>query len=260
MDDFEFTSFQEKCLDLVRNSDSTCRGRFSILNAVRHLRKGWALRDIDPEMAAFRGLTAEEEAVTGVFWALQHRNYTHAERLKPHDHVQKNAAIPFLQALALFFEQFSETKRANPKLHIKEEQGARRLMLMLTAHVDGKDVAAYPMPPLNFGVTMNGERPSFASQINTFLASQNSHNILDFVRGQANLRNQVLYASPAGCPTLTSLEGRFFEVRRARVMAMATAYLFIEPWQERQPFVQHALDAFLVMLKKLNNEVLRGNV
>ncbi|MGA7982133.1 MAG: hypothetical protein WCA32_18180, partial [Chromatiaceae bacterium] len=100
--ELQFTPFQERCIELVNASDLACRGRHSLRCAVNHLKRGWALREIDDEMAVFRTITAEEEAVSGLFHALKFRGYKNANRLNAHDHRYKNAAIPFLQILGFF--------------------------------------------------------------------------------------------------------------------------------------------------------------
>lgn len=258
--ELKFTPFQERCIALVESSDSACRGRHSLRCAVNHLKRGWALRGIDDEMAVFRTITAEEEAVSGLFHALKFRGYRNADRLKAHDHRHKNAAIPFLQILGFFFEEFSGLQCIEPKLHIKEEDGETRLRIALPMQLQGKEVWAYPLPPLNFSISSDGMSLSFKPQIERFLTSQNSSDMLTYVREQANLRNRILYAGVDGFPQITDVKDGFFEVRRTRLMAMVCGYLFIQPYGQRMPFVQNSLDAFLAMLKIVESEVLHDEL
>lgn len=250
----EFTKFQERCLSLIEASN--CRGRHSIRCAVNHLRRGWEIRKVDAEMAAFRGITAEEEAASGLFHALKYRGYKNSGLLKPRNHIHKSAVTPFLQVLGAFFNEFSETRKVKPRLHIKEEADVTGLHIALSVFVNGKDHWAYPVPPLNFSVTSDGKPPSYKKQIERFLTAQNASNILSYVKEQANERNQLLYAGPDGYPVISELKEEFFALRQRRIMAMAIAYLLIEPYDEIQPFVQNALDSFLVMLQKVENEFL----
>lgn len=252
MENLQFSKFQKKCIKLIDESKTSCRGRHSIRCAINHLNKGWALRKIDPEMAVFRAITAEEESVSGVFHALKYRCYNNSKILNPKNHVQKNAAIPFLQILGYFFENISGLDKIYPTLHIKEEDGETRLRIALSVCVNGQKLLGYPVPPLNFGVTVDGKKPRFKSQIEKLVKEQNTSDILKYIQDQANLRNKVLYAGDVGYPSLVDLKDSFFELRRTRVMAMVMAFLLIEPWAERQPFVQHVLDAFLLMLNKIN--------
>lgn len=258
--ELQFTPFQEQCIELVNDSDSACRGRHSLRCAVNHLKKGWALRGIDDEMAVFRAITAEEEAVSGLFHALKFRGYKNSNRLKPHDHRHKSAAIPFLQILGFFFEEFSTLQGVEPKLHIKEEDGETRLRIALPMQYQGKELWAYPLPPLNFAISSDGKSPSFKPQIERFLTDKNSSDMLTYVRDQANLRNKVLYAGADGFPQITDVKDSFFELRRTRVMAMICGYLFIQPYGQRMPFVQNSLDAFLAMLKIVESEVLHAEL
>jgi len=75
------------------------QGKWAALSAVRHLDRAWRLKKKDPEMAAFRAITSEEESATALFHALKRRKYVGAEKLGPRDHVQKNAVAPFLDAV-----------------------------------------------------------------------------------------------------------------------------------------------------------------
>jgi hypothetical protein len=251
MENLQFSEFQKKCLKLIEESKTTCRGRHSIRCAINHLNKGWLLRKIDPEMAVFRAITAEEESVSGVFHALKHRGYNNSKILNPRNHVHKNAAIPFLQILGYFFKDISGLDKLSPTLHIKEEDGETRLRIALSVNLNGQNLLGYPIPPLNFGVTVDGKNVNFKSQIDKLVKEQNTSDILQYIQDQANLRNKVLYADAVGYPSLEDLKDSFFELRRTRVMAMIMAFLLIEPWSERQPFVQHVLDAFLIMLNRL---------
>ena len=243
---------------MVENSG--CRGRHSIRCAVNHLKSGWKLRTIDAEMAVFRAITAEEEAASGLFHALQYRGYTNSEFLKLRNHVHKNAVTPFLQILGSFFKEVSEIEKSKPRLHIKEEDGVSKLQIALSVVIMNTEHWAYPTPPLNFSVTSDGKPLSYKKQIERFLTSQNASNILDYVKEVANQRNRILYAGADGYPVIGELQDEFFMLRQRRVMAMSNAYLLIEPYSEPQPFVQNALDAFLKMLAKVENELLHSEV
>lgn len=64
-----------------------------------HLSLAHRLKDIDPAMALFRAITAEEEAATALLRALQVRRYADAGKLLPRDHLQKAAVYPYLRAI-----------------------------------------------------------------------------------------------------------------------------------------------------------------
>lgn len=207
-------------------------------------------------MAVFRGITAEEEAATGLFRALTFRNYENANRLKPRDHLHKNAVTPFLRVLGSFFAEFSETPKMSPRLVLKEEDGETRLRTVIQVPVGEEKVLAYPIPPLNFSVTSDGKPPSYKKQIERLLAAEGYQEISRYLKQAANQRNTFLYANPNGYTEIQSLEDRYFTRQKNRVMTMAMAYLLIEPYDECQPFVQQALEAFLVMMDVLESQYL----
>lgn len=241
---------------MLESSSRNCRGRHSIRGGLNHLRKAHALRGIDEEMALFRLITAEEEAVAGVFYALKFRQYENATRLNPYNHAHKSAATPFLQMLGLFFDEFWDQKNA-PFMRIIEEGGGQQLRTAFKTTLAGKEKFAHPVPPLNFSVSSNGEYPSFEKQMKKILTDQNQSDIIKFVNERANLRNKILYANADGFPNIADIADSAFERCQRIVMAMVYAYLFIQPYPEKQLFVQQALNAFLVMLGKIEKDVLK---
>lgn len=60
------TKLDKEIINLIIKQD-TGHAQKCILSAVEHLRKAYIIKDIDPEMAHFRMITAEEEASRGIF-------------------------------------------------------------------------------------------------------------------------------------------------------------------------------------------------
>ncbi|HEY3327421.1 MAG TPA: hypothetical protein VGK14_09640 [Novimethylophilus sp.] len=211
-------------------------------------------------MAAFRGLTAEEEAASGFMHCLKERGYLNAERLNPKDHTHKNAIAPFLDVLGLFFAETTAAHVKKPALMLQDEGGERRLMLGLLMSVNGEDQWVHPIPPLNFTISSEDKRLSYRRQIEFLASHRGAKSISAYIRTQANLRNQLLYAGPEGYPGQVDLSPDFFEVRKVRVMALVRGYLLVQPYQERLSFVQDSLDAFLAMLGELKDHDLHEDV
>ena len=69
-------------------------------SAIKYLRRAWRIREIDPPLAMFCCITAEEEAVRAITHSLQRHGYAGAERLRWWNHRQKAVVLPFLQAVA----------------------------------------------------------------------------------------------------------------------------------------------------------------
>ena len=251
--------FDQQCKELLDESPKQ-HSRSCFRSAFHHLERARAIADIDPAMAAFRGLTAEEEAASGLMHCLKERGYQNADRLKTRDHVHKNAIAPFLDVLGLFFAETIAAHVKKPALMLQGEGSERRLMLGLLMQVNGVDQWVHPIPPLNFSVTSEAKRLSYRRQIEALASHREVKNISGYIRAQANLRNQLLYASPQGYPGHVDLRPDFFEVRKVRVMVLVRAYLLVQPYQEQLSFVQDALDAFLAMLGELKENDLHEDV
>jgi hypothetical protein len=91
-------------------------------SAVDHLRRAWRIREVDPEMAVFRCITAEEEAVAAIFLSLKRRGYAGAKHLHWHNHRHKAVVLPFRQAAA---EPFRVDGEALPASVVYEQVDGR---------------------------------------------------------------------------------------------------------------------------------------
>ena len=204
-------------------------------------------------MAVFRAITAEEEAASGVMRCVIEMQYPSCDALNPHDHAHKHAVFPYMQVLQLFFGQTLKKHFESYNLHIKEVDGARRLTIALNVSINGVQQLAYPVPPLNFGVssTDTDGMPDYSIQINQLIAAKGKESVKAFLKSEANVRNEVLYAGPDGYPVIPTLDESFVLERRRRVLAMVNLYLLIYPYPEHQPFVTQALSSFVKMLKHL---------
>lgn len=210
MEGLGFTPFQERALRLLEDSNTKCRGRHSLRNSIYHLKKAWELRAFDLEMAAFRGITAEEEAATGLFHALKFREYEHSDLIRPTDHKNKAAAVPFLQILSSFFYEILGKEEIWPYLHIADHEEEERLFIGLTLNMDGQYKAAYPIPPLNFEGKTDGKFFSYRKQIEEFIERVDNSSIISYVNNRSNLRNKILYASGGGYPLVNEITDNFF--------------------------------------------------
>ena len=245
----QFTNFENGCIDLLLETKS--RGKHCFRSAVDHLKKGWALRQIDPNMAVFRAITAEEEAASGLIYVIKERLHIDSEKLDPRSHRHKSAVVPFIQILGMHFKEIVEAHDMQPILHLRAAEGdlPKHLGIGLKVKVAGVEQIAYPIPPLNLRTTISGLVPSYKSQSKELLKEAGAASVKEYISGLANLRNKILYSSADGIPTIEDLADDFFINRKKRVMAMLNAYLFIEPYEEIQPFVQDAVHAFVAMLE-----------
>lgn len=255
----ELSPFDRKCRELLDSAPrfNSCN---CFRNAFNHLELAERIKALDPLMAAFRTLTAEEEAASGLMYCLKELGYENAHMLKPKDHAWKNAMIPFLKMLGMFFAEVFAEKRVQPKLHVQDQDGTTRLTLMVPVSVDGNEQWAYPIPPLNFGVTSDAKRIAYRRQLNSFLEAKGAKDVVTYVKEQANTRNRLLYAGSDGYPHSVEVPEDFYPQRLARVTALLRTYLLIFPYREKQLFVQDCLDAFLAMLGSLKNHDLHDEL
>lgn len=244
--------FDKNCIELLSGAPKR-HSRHCFRSALNHLERANMLREHDLEMCIFRAITAEEEAATGLMMCLKERGYKNSEKLKQRDHTHKNAVVPFLSILGIFFEESFGLQGIKPFLHIQEQDGERRLTIGIPMVVDGLHTHAYPIPPLNLSISSNDRPPSYTRQIAAYVENTQANGIVSHIKEQANLRNKVLYAHTNGYPKVTDLPSEFLATRENRVLAMLKAYLLIFPYREIQPFVQDTLDAFLAMLGVLEN-------
>jgi hypothetical protein len=247
--------FQSKCIDLLEKIPRT-HAVNSFRSAFNHLKKAEILIPIDPSMAVFRVITAEEEAASGIIRAVRELKYIGAEKIDPHDHSHKHAIFPYLQIVQQFFAQTIGEHSKNYTLHLQpdDEAGVEKLTLAIEITINSERKLAYPIPPLNFFVDFNGERIlKYEEQMRDFVSTNKKTTIKEYIKETANLRNKILYASPNGYPEITELSDTFIEKRRSRVIAMLSVFLLIYQHKEHQLFVQQSINSFLENFIKLKS-------
>jgi hypothetical protein len=249
---FVETPFDQELVDMLRGTVQP--GQYAARNAVRHIDKAAAIATADPEMAAFRAITAEEESATALFHALRRHDYPGSKALKPHNHLQKNAVSPFCAAVAELFAYADERLHVRPELSIVDEQGAKRLITQF--HVGGLglgDRLAKPHPPLNLEIRRNERLHDFSEQLDRLAESRHFDSIRAHLLARANLRNEILYASSTGLPSVKL--NNFLREQRQTVKNIVMLFLLIDPYPEHQLFVSQALRSFLKMIDKLPDDL-----
>lgn len=236
--------------------------KWAAINAVRHLNRGWKLRELDPGMAIFRAITAEEEAATALFLSLKRRRYSGAEKLQHKDHAQKSAVSPFLQGAQRVFGKMGaplpptslviDPSHTPPQLKVK--------LLLPVTDENGTRICAFPEPPLHLslrsGVSDGQMKPEdFATGIEELVAEAGTETILNHVQGRATVRNRILYATSQGIPEVGGDVDRTFNHYRFQTFAILKTYLLIDPHPLNQDFVQQCLFAFLKMLDRLPKDI-----
>lgn len=252
--EFELTPEQIRIFEMINETSNSSRIRFK--SALHHIQKAWKIRTTDLEMAAFRGITAEEEAASGLLMALVNRKYENVDLLKPRYHPQKMAVFPFLLLLQKEAKSFDDTTNFHHSLVLGNSQDPYRIKLRISFPTNSDlTLDFFPEPPLNFYDTIDGERVPLhhllAYQIEQLKSEQSVKAIMDYIRKRVDERNKILYTSDVKIPSITRLSDAFFMHKMQVITIIGVAYLLIEQYKEIQPFAQEALNAFLYMLNKL---------
>ena len=126
-------------------------GRWPAYHAIRHLNMAWKIKDIDKEMALFRAITAEEESATAVFRAIQCRGYNNSGKLKPRDHLQKNALSSFIITISYKLASTGvDIGRVSIFVHEDNRLGIKITRKTSKASSGSSYESATPIPPLEF--------------------------------------------------------------------------------------------------------------
>lgn len=252
-----FSDFHKGVEDCINKSNGRVRncGR----SAFMHLRRAWGLFDVDKEMSALRAITAEEEAASALILALQQRRYPGADRISFRDHLHKTALTPFFEAVR---KVLSVTDFAQPTIKLRPNETPPRVEVFFDMRKVGANLSeplyAQPDEPLNFSVhnQEKGKAPivhGFEEELREFVSGRGLNDTLAFLRREANLRNQLLYASDEGVPSIDFSEG-FLRERLRRVVVLLVLAVAVRQTASHQLFVVQCLRAFLRILRKAEIE------
>lgn len=247
-----FLKFERRvleCVDAARGMPRHCAK-----HALLHLDRAWKLKKRDPEMAVFRAITAEEEAATAIFASLLQLGYSRAKKLNFRKHTHKQALYPFLQAVASFL---AETQHSLPPLRRRITKRGNRKVLLIDLVFDG--AIGTPEPPLNLTVRDLPSRDlvSFTRHIEQVAGVQGSTKVRKFLEQRASFRNQLLYADASGIPRVDGETDRYVRSAKDRVLNLLQIFCLIFPYRTRAPFVQQTMDAFLLMLGRVDKDEIK---
>jgi hypothetical protein len=203
-------------------------------------------------MAIFRGITAEEESASAIFYALIRRRYENSQHLRPSDHEHKAAVKPFLTAL---LRLAADAPDAEAAIELRETDAGERVFTRFAFLDDeGKKRHIYPLPPLGGTVTLNGQTEGFddeiSRQLSTLASQAQAETVKRYVAMLKNERNKLLYATDVGILAVRDLQANYFFNVRRTVFRNLIAYLLVDPYPERQGLAQQALDVFLTVVRR----------
>lgn len=248
-------SAEERRIVALLEAEPPSSSRHCFRSAIDHLRRASLIEHIDPAMAIFRGITAEEEAASGLMHAFIAKRYPNAGLLDPRHHVQKHAVTPFLRSLLHHLAEIKLDGVSELRLALCDVDGKERLVVDFLLEGEGEPQTARPVPPLNLSMSagQGGKFPDLSRNVHTILDGTSYTNALSFVQAQANLRNRILYAAPDGYPQIEDLKPEYLQECSRRVLTILKTALLILPYDEVQPFATQALDSYLRLIKKLND-------
>jgi len=230
------------------------RVKHSGKNAFDHVRKAWALRSIDPAMAAFRAITAEEEAATALIVALKQRQYPNADKINFRNHDHKASIGALISVLST--EVFSKIGH-KPRVLLSENPNPLFARIQIDLNelmgISGQEPQfAEPQLPLDFTLgDRDGSIKDLASEFRDFAGERGHKAAKEFIKSEANLRNQILYATDSGIPRV-AIKDDFILVRKDRVLTILTIAVMIAQTSDHQAFVLQCLGIILHRLEKID--------
>ncbi len=216
-----------------------------------HLSLAHRLKDIDPAMAIFRAITAEEEAATGLLRALQTRGYVGPGELLPKDHLQKAAVYPYLRAITKHTSDLRLNGIKEVRLGIPKDVEKPKLQLTLLLDGENDGIVAHPDPPLNLCIREGGESVDYQKCFRELISPIGFEDIRKYLNVKKNVRNLLLYASPQGLLDPGPVADSTLTGYKHRIMTILKAALLVWPYTEVQPFVQEAVRSFLGLAGRL---------
>jgi hypothetical protein len=218
-------------------------------NALFHIEMAEKIIDIDPNMAALRMITAEEEAATAIMLSLKARKYKGADKLKHTNHIHKLAVHPFIQAMKPLFIELS-APYSEFGLRIMEFEKKEIVRIRVPYFENGVRTGdIYCIPPLNFVIAESGKPYNFEKEFSEFAKKKNHNKIKDYVEAAVKIRNALLYATDKGIARGQGPVNETFNTRKDRVLLMLCIYMMIDPYFKKQMFVQNCLYAFLKIVE-----------
>jgi len=231
-------------------------GKHAARNAFFHMERGYLLEKSDPEMALFRAITAEEEAITAIFHALQRRTYPYARKLDRWNHRQKAAVVHYFEAIAGLVRKAWVPK---PQVSIEKVDGVDTVRVRFQVpSPEGPQWIAwmYPDPPLDFGLEIDGKRHDFRPEIDALLEEKSVAKFTALVNKRVEERNSLLYATAQGIPQAIGRVRETLDETNGRVRLELVVYLLVDTVKVHQQFVVQALDAFVHLMDLIPDDSL----
>lgn len=251
--------FDRECIEML-GEGSQLQEKQCFQSAIQHIELAQKLLDIDSAMCAFRLITAEEEAASGLMFCLKRLSYPESEFLLPHDHQYKHALFQFVSVISEFLMGRMKSVVKNMHMHIDPKGPVRKAFLELEFSEELGGISVAPTPPLNFHMQKaDGDTYNYSLQMAKFVKLKGAKTVKELVKKEANYRNKILYASANALPENPIVDASVVEQRRKRVMFLLRIYLLIGPHEQHQMYVTHALKEFVGIMKSVKKRGASSN-
>lgn len=213
-----------------------CSGRVrsAALNSLNHMVKARALAEVDPQMACFRAICAEEEAATSLLASLRDQGYPLSDQYHLWSHENKMGVAFCIQSVVGWFNSyfdFDDLPLEEPRFVTTDEPGRPAIELMFP--IKGLDKCLRPRPPLH--VEAQGPVP-FSSiigdQLRAIVKKKLHSEVKGVIKSKANERNLLLYASDDSLPGCMKDVPGYLLNQAAIVNAVILVIGLVDPWRK----------------------------
>lgn len=243
----KLTDFERELLNGIKKNVKG-RSKFCIYNAIHHLQMAFKIKELDPEMALFRTITAEEEVSRAIFIILKEQKYENADKIRDQEHKYKQSLSIFIGLVQDFFYNLSKEEsfpfESNIPLFINEKK-----ILQLIIKSKKTKESFSPIQPLNFSLLVNNKDYDFKEEFEELISKSDFKDFEKFIKKEINLRNEILYASTGGIFEIISGLTEELERYYKTVFRLIIIYSLIYPYKNKKsPFIQNALNSYLSVM------------
>lgn len=246
----KLTDFERKLLEGIKKNVKG-RSKFCIYNAIHHLKMAFKIKELDPEMALFRAITAEEELARAIFIILKEQKYENSNRIKDQEHKYKQSLSIFIGLIENFFYKFLEENSLFEDISLFMDNEEK---LQLKIKLKEREPFS-PTPPLNFSLCVNDENYNFEEELGELISKSDFKDFEKLIKKEINLRNEILYANDRGRIVIKEGLDEGLEKYYKTVFKLIVIYSLIYPYKNNKSnFVQNALNSYLFILLKIENK------
>lgn len=247
---------QIRSLDQYLEFVNDCPGRvgWAAKNAMSHIFMATQIAKIDPLMAAFRAICAEEEAATALISSLKKHKYKGAESVKFHSHQDKQSVVVFIQLIKKWYVDFHpQVDWGLDKVQFYPCDVAGRKAIGIFMPIKGNGKSIFIEPPLSLQARGNkGWAHIIKEGIGKICSEGGYRKFPEMIKDRANFRNRLLYASDSHIPGWSGDVGPFIVNQSGVVGALLRTLGMIDPWSpltyERSSLVEACIEVYLELM------------